>query len=355
MKAVHTLIASALLAPTVFAAAPALAQDVKYETVTKVDLPGAMGTAMRLAARLGGGSTETVETTFIKGKRMRTDADKSSTIMDVDAMRMVSIDHDAKTYSVFTFDEMIARAREAGDALKTETERRDVSGNPNAEAQLKFRFAVEDARQRERIAGYNASRFFLTMQAEGEYVPEGAAQREKGGTLVVLTEMWASTDIPAYTVQRAFGEQMASEYTQATASIMQGIAAAFAEDPQIQVAFEQSTREAGKIEGMPVRSIVRFITVAPDKQFDRQAAVELKPAGPSVAAQAARAGLRGIAGRAAGAAGRQQEERAQQEQPAEEMSQVTFLTVTTEIRNVSTSRLDASLFEPPAGYREVKL
>jgi hypothetical protein len=338
---------------TLSTTAPAAAQDVQYENVTKLDFPGAMGTAMRLAARMGGGSLETVEKVSIKGNRMRTDIEKQSSILDLDARRMISIDHDARTYMVMTFDEMVARAQEAGAAMQNEQQRRQVSNNPQAEGQVTFRFAVEDARERERIAGYSADRFFLTMEAEGEHVPENAqagAEREKTGTLVVLTEMWASKEVPVFGARSSFDQVSAQEYAGASAAIMQAMAAAYADNPQLQVAFEQSTREAAKIEGMPVRTIVRFVSVAPEKTFDRQLAVDPKPQGPGVGAQAARAGLGRLARAATGARPQEQEQQAAQQ----ELTQATFMTVTSEIRNIATRSLDARLFEPPAGYREVR-
>jgi hypothetical protein len=350
MRVFHPIIAAAALVPALAMAAPAAAQDVQYETVTKIDFPGALGTAMRLAARLGGGSMETVETTYIKGKRMRSDADKASTITDLENGRVISVDHEARTYWVMTFGEMMQMARQTGEELKAAGEQRTVSGEQTADTQLRFSFSVEDAKERDRIAGYNAQRFFLTMQAEGEYVPEGATEREQGGTLVVLTDLWSSKDMPAFGATQAFGEATAQEYAAATGSLMEGITAAFAGDPQLRVAFEKSAEEASKIDGMAVRTTVRFVTVAPGKQFDRALAIEgRKDAGPSVGQQVVRGGLGRLAARAAG----QQQQQAEAPQQ-EELTQATIMTVTTEVRNVSTRSLDGKLFEPPAGYREVK-
>jgi hypothetical protein len=355
VRILHLIAPVVIGLPLMSGGIPAAAQDVQYETMTKVEFPGAMGTAMRLAARLGGGSLETVETTYIKGNRMRTDAERSSTITDLDGRRMIVIDHEARTYSVLTFEQMLAAAQQAGEALTAEAEARHAERNPGAEGRLAFRFAVDDPRERDRIAGYQADRFFLTMEAEGEYVPEGAeagAEREQAGTLVVLTELWSSRETPAFRAQQAFEQQTAREYAASSAALAQGIAAAFASDPQLQVAFEQSTREAMKIEGMPVRTIVRFVSVAPGRQFDRQLAIAPRQEGPGVAGQAARAGLGRLARAAAGAAGRQQEET----RPAqEELTQATFMTVVSEIRNMSTRALDSKLFEPPEGYRQVDL
>jgi hypothetical protein len=342
MRSIRPTLAACVLVPAMMVASPAAAQDVQYETVTKIDLPGAAGTMLRLAARMGGGSTETIETTYIKGRMMRSDIDKQSTITDLENRRMIHLDHAAKTYSVWTFDQMIAQARAAGEAMKAD--QRTTSGSDQAETHVNFRFSVDDAKQREKIAGYDANRFFLTMEMEGEYVPEGETEREKGGTLVVLTEMWASTDVPVLQARENFDQTMAGEYAAASGQLMQGIAAAFADDPQLKVAFEASAKEIAKMDGMPVRTITRFVTVAPEHTFDRALAVDPKPQGAS-----GRGGLGRFAARAAGV-----NVSAPPQQEREAPTQVTFMTVTSEIRKLSTGRVDAKLFEIPSNYKEAK-
>jgi pyruvate/2-oxoglutarate dehydrogenase complex dihydrolipoamide acyltransferase (E2) component len=348
MRILRPVVAVCMLLPPLTLAAPVTGQDVQYETVTRVDLPGVAGTVIRVAARLSGGSMETVEMTYIKGNRMRSDVDRQSTITDLENRRMIHIDHAARTYTVFSFDEMMARLRDAGEAVTAD--QRQVAGRDEADTQLRFRFAVDDARQRERIAGYNADRFFLTMEMEGEFTPEGETRREKGGTLVVLTEMWSSRDVPVMSARQTFDQTTAREYAAASGKFMEGIAAAFADEPDLKVAFEASARELAKMEGIPVRTITRFVTVAPDHRFDRQLAVEPQQR-ENPAAQAARAGLGRLAARAQAAAGGQQQ---QQQREEAEPTQLTFMTVTSEIRNVITRTLDAKLFEIPADYREIK-
>jgi hypothetical protein len=328
--------------------APGQAQDVQYETVTKTELPGALGTAARVAARLGGGSMEVVERTSIKDKRMRVDSDGSSTIVDLEDGRMTFLDHNAKTYTSFTFAEMVQRAEAGIRQVSEAREERTVSGADDAAARMQFSYSVDDARQRERVAGYDAQRFFLTMQAETEYVPEDGTDFEEGGTLVVFTDLWSSKDVPVLAARSAFDESSAQEFAAAGAALTEGIAAAFADDPQLRVAFEQSAEELRKIEGMAVRTIMHFVVVAPGQRFDRTAITDPQP-GPGVARQAARAGLGRLAARAAGA--RQQEQPQQEAEP----TQAVMLTVTSEVRNISTASVDAKLFEVPDGYREVRV
>jgi hypothetical protein len=344
MRQVLTLAAAGAAFAAFFAPAPAAAQDVQYETVTKVELSGAAGTAMRIAARLGGGSTETVETTYIKGRKMRSDGDDFSTIIDLDAGRITLLDHGAKSYSSFTFEEMAQRAGEAAAAAQ---DRREVNGQ-GAEAEIEFRFSVDPANERQRVAGYDAERFFLTMEAEAEAAPEGQTEKEEAGTLVVLTDMWTSRDIPVLQARSAFEDPSARQVAEAGAAITEGFAAAFADDPRLKVAFEQSMSEARKIEGMAVRTVTSFVSVAPGVAFDRAQVIAPKAAGPSLAQQAGRAAVGGLMGRL----GR----RAAQAEPAAaaEPTQATILSVTSEIRNVKAGAVDASLFEVPAGYRQAE-
>jgi hypothetical protein len=320
---------------------PLAAQDVQYETVTSLELPGVLGTAMRVAARLGGGSTTTTETTYIKGGKMRTDSDDGSIIIDLENRRWTELDHGARTYRSMTFDEALAEARramrEAADGAAAE---RTDGGGDDIRGNVSFRLSVEDGAQRERIAGYQADRFYLVMEAEGEYVPEGETEMERGGTLVVLTDLWSSRDVPAHAALGRFQEVAAREYADASAALMEGLAAAFAEDPQLRVAFEQSIDQIRDMDGMPMRTTTTFVYVAPDHTFDRELALGERR-GPSAAQQAGRAALRGLAGRMAGRG---------QQQAEPERTQMTLMKVTSEIRDVQTRTLDPSLFEVPAGY-----
>lgn len=344
MRAFRYAVIAAVCGAALATPASARGQDVQYESVSRVDFAGAAGTAMRMAARLGGGSLETVETTFIKGRKMRTDSDAASTIVDLESGRVTLLDHDARSYTSFTFEEMMDRASEsAGNAG---ADGREMNERGDAAARMNFRFSVDDANERQRVAGYDAQRFFLTMEAEAEAVPEGQTQMEEAGTLVVLTDLWSAKDIPVLQARRVFDDASARQYADAGAALTEGFAAAFSDDPRMQVAFEQSMQEARKIDGMAVKSVTSFVTVAPGQAFNRALVTDPKPAGPSLAQQAGRAAIGGLMGRL----GRRAAETPAAAEP--EVTQATIFTVTSEVRNVSTPTLDPSLFEVPAGYTE---
>jgi hypothetical protein len=329
------LVFTVLMAPT-----PAATQDVQYETVTKVELPGALGTMMRAAARLGGGSTETVETTYIKGSRMRTDSQESSVIVDLEDGRVIFLDHGARTYQVMDLD---AAAAFAEQAAREAHEGQAVQDDGDAAGKISFRFAVDRPNERQQIAGYRAERFFITMEAEGEFVPEDGEEREEAGTLVVLTDLWASSDVPVAGARGEFDDVSAQQFAEAGSSLVETLAAAFADDPALRTAFEQSAAEASKIEGMAVRTVTTFVGVAPGHRFDRALVTEPRQE------SGARRALGRLGARAAAAAVGQAAPTGQSAEP----TQSVIMTLTSEVRNISTASLDASLFEIPDGYTQV--
>jgi len=347
MRSFH-ITAAALLLPALMHAGAVNAQDVQYETVTKLDMPGALGTMMRAAAKLGGGSTEDVQKTYVKGRKMRTDSDNSSTIVDLDGKRIISLDHEAKTYTTMTFEQMAAQMQQAAANLRNE--RANVSTeNSQAgqqQADLKFKFSTDAPGEHQKVSGYDAERFFLTMEMEGDYTPEGATEREKG-TLVLFTDMWASKDVPIMQAMSAFREASAEEWANTGSAATKAIAMSFANNPNAEMAFEQSAKEAEKIQGMPLRSIVYFVGVAPDQKFDRELALGDKSKSDDKA-ESKGGGLLGGLARLA-----RQQEAKPTDTDAEQPTQGTILSVTTETRNISTKPVDPGLFEIPAGYAEV--
>jgi hypothetical protein len=345
----------ALLVPALFLIAPApsaVAQDVQYETVTRMSVPGAAGTALRMAARLSGAPLETVEKTFISGNRMRTDVDGSSTIIDLDAATITFLDHQQRTFTTVSFEQMTAAAMVAAQEVEAAAmearEGRQEAGPDQADVRLTFRLNVDTPGERDRLNGYTAERVFVTMEAEGEAPVEEGGAPEGAGTFVVLSDLWVSTEVPAYTAQQAFGEASAHVHAAAASSLADALTAALAEDPQMKVAFEQAAAEADRLDGMPLRSTMTFVAVPVGMTFDREAAINPE-AGTGVAAAVGRAALGGLRQRAAAAVGRQAEQRAEQPDDAR---QRTLFTVTSEVRSMSTSPLPAATFAIPSGYSE---
>jgi hypothetical protein len=90
--------------------------------------------------------------------------------------------------------------------------------------------------------------------------------------------------------------------------------------------------------------VTNLVGVAPGHRFDRARITEPQE----------RAGARGALGRLGARAAAAAVGQAAPDRDAPEPTQSVILTVTSEVRNVSTRTLDPSLFEVPGDYREAR-
>jgi hypothetical protein len=335
-----------------FAVSAANAQDVQYSTVTKVDLGGALNAMARLA-----GVSETKETSYIKGKKFRTDGEKSSVIFDLDNSRYILLDHDAKTYMSVALADMAAVATSAMRGMKADASKDQLKGTAVDSAGNKADFIVdlkvEPTKERRSINGNDAERVLVTMETNVHVTPQGQTASEEAGTLVVLMDSWNANTGPAADVIRAFEQTASKEVAAAAFGRRSNMGAALGANPQMADAMKKAQEEAQKVDGIEVLSTTHLVIVAPGKKFDRNLA--LKGAGgvpgETGAPEKKRGGLRGMIGKAIESSRQPQQE---EQKAAEDQTQGTLAKVTTELREVKTTSLPASLFEIPAGYREVK-
>lgn len=108
------------------AASAAAAQDVQYSTITKVDLGGGMNAIMRMA-----GASEVRETAYIKGKKLRSDGEKQSTIFDLDNSRYIILNHSEKTYMSVPLADMARAATSAVRGVRADRARTSSRARPS--------------------------------------------------------------------------------------------------------------------------------------------------------------------------------------------------------------------------------
>ena len=112
--------------------------------------------------------------------------------------------------------------------------------------------------------------------------------------------------------------------------------------------FAALARERQKIQGAALRSTTFVAFVPANMTFDRQLALNDVASTPAAAeGEKKGGGVRGMMGRLQKMA---DEASKKEDRPA---SQMTMMTVKSEVGEISRSRVDAALFSPPAGYREV--
>ena len=341
-----TLVLTALVAPPAV-----IAQDVQYSTVTKVDLGGAMNAMMRLA-----GGTEFKETAYIKGKKLRSDSDKQSIIFDLDNSRYIMLNHEAKTYTSVPIADMAAVATSAVRGMRADASKDQLKGSAVDSAGNKADFIVDlkvdPTKERRSINGNDAERVLVTMETNVHVTPQGQSQSEEAGTLVILMDTWNANSGPASDAVRAWETAASKEIAAAAFGSRANLGPAFSATPGMADAMKTALEEAQKVDGIAVLSTTHLVIVAPQQKFDRALALKDERGGGDAPQEQRRGGLRGMIGKAVES---QRAQPKQKEQSAEQVSQGTLAKVRTEIRDVRTTSLPASMFEIPAGYREVKV
>ncbi len=329
-------------------ASAAFAQDVQYTTITKVDLGGGMNAIMRMA-----GGSETRETTYIKGKKLRSDGEKQSTIFDVDNSRYIFINHSEKTYTSVPIADMTRVATSGMRAVRNESTRDQIKGTAVDSAGNKADFVVdvkvEPTNERQTVNGHDAQRVFITMDTDVRVTPQGESQSQAAGKLVILMDTWNANTGPASDAVRAWEQAASKEVAAAALGSRANMGPAMAANPRMGEAMKKAAEEAQKIEGIAVKSTMHLVIVAPEQKFDRALALNEAGGGGGGSAEKSR-GLRGMIGKAL-------EQKRPKEEPkaAEQQTQGTLAKVVTEIRDVRSTSVPASMFELPAGYREVPL
>lgn len=362
---------SALLVPilTVGLAGLASAQGVQYTTVTQVSLPGALGSMMQFAARMGGSNGKATETTYLTPTKRRTDNGAESEIMDLDGGRLINIDHRKKQYYVMTFEEMKkameAAAQQASAVVSQGGEgqtQASKSGEPQSQVHAQASFKVEPTGRHEKILGHDAAETYVTagldMEATQHNQQTGQDSTAKGN-LTMFNDMWMAKGLPIANIQKQFDRNMAeklgSTFTAAdVASIGHAMRQAYA-DPRVSAAMKQMAAEGKKLQGTPLRTVMYLVTVPDGQKFDPKLAMN---EGKSAKKPKKKSGGFGSFLKAAMKAEQQNQQQDQQSQKSQQAQQtpphqVTIVKSTTNMTEIKVGSIPASVFEPPAGYKKV--
>lgn len=336
----------------------AAGQDLAYTSVTRGEFAGALGTLMRLVP---GAQDPTRETTYMKGSLMRTDEGKTSTIMDLAEGRFTHLDHDAKAFYTFTFEELQAEMAAALEDIQAEQPREAPAQEP--EVTFDVRLSTERTGRRTTFDGYSAEQVLMIVEVVPRSTDPAAAQ-EDAGSMVLFNEVWLSNDFPGLAAIRDAQAKAAGEMLEGVqAGLASALQQAFAQDPRMQEAFEKSAQEMEELDGLAVKTISSFVLLSPRMELDRGAILAaadqplssgagevLAGAAAAGAQEAARSAVRGLT---RGVLGRRQEEPAAA-QPEARPSQSIVMRTTSVVEDVRTSPLSPDLFRPPADYVERK-
>jgi len=233
-----------------------IGEGLTIQSVVDTRFQGALGSIVGIAARMSGNDLrDLATTTYLQGHQLRTDNARSGTIFDLDAERVININHKRKTYSSMTFAEMnaaIERARASTEQARAQEEVKGSKGVPDAaenkdQLNLKYHVKVDRTGQHEKVAGYDAQRVFITVTLEANAAPEGQ-KAEQVGSMVFLLDQWISTEAPQGRAYAEFYRLYAQKLGREFRSQMQGLQAVFAADARIKQGFEAVAQEMRKVQ-----------------------------------------------------------------------------------------------------------
>ncbi|WP_373061072.1 hypothetical protein [Gemmatimonas sp.] len=351
----RTTIRRAVIAAAMAWPSALLAQDVTVESVVDTRFYGAIGKMVDIAARFGGAKVHDVPTTtMVSRHKMRTENANSATVIDVDDGQWMEVDHKRKSYTTMTFAEMAAAMDEATRSAKSSRDKSaaDNAKNPDAakgDVNVKYSVAVDRTGERQRIAGYDAERLFITITVEAEATPEGE-KTQQAGSLVMLLDQWMAKSAPQIAASEEFYKAFSAKSGQAFRTNAQSMQAAFQADPRLKTGMEAAAKELKKVSGVSLRSATYAVLLPIGMKFDRKLVLnDVAVATPAATDEKPKKGLRGMMGAMKAAA--EDAAKGSDNKEPEPMKQTTLLAVTDEVKSISTGAVAASMFAPPAGYK----
>jgi len=324
------------------AAVPAAGQDLTYTTTTKMEMSGALGRVLSVVGKM---DEPMVEKTYLQGPKMRKDQEESSTIIDWDAGAMTLLDHPRKTFMRVDFAQMMEQMAGAMGA-----ERPEGGEAPEMEVTI----SSDRTGRTETIAGYAAEQFIVVVEMKPKAPPaeEEAAQP----TTALVSDLWLSTEFPEYRLMQEMQGEAVQRFREGGAAqgMAQAMGALAATNPGMDEAWEKNLEAMKELQGSTLRTTTHFVSVPPGGTLDRDKVLEsaneaVSEGGGAAqgAANAARQALGGLAGRFG--RGRPQQ---QQEAAPPPAAQAVIMRFRSEISDVGTGAVDASLFQVPEGYIE---
>ncbi len=335
------------------------------------------GTAGRLLSGLPGGSGPTVETTFLKGNRIRHDQDDSeSSIVNSETGILTLLDHRARTFSETNLVEVAEAVEESAKALDGELGEVADAVAEGAEAaaqegeqqyreeggdQLVLEVFVESSRtgRTENISGYSAEQVITTLEIKGgDDRADWNAEDTKGG-LAIVTEVWLSTDFPEYQMmaqmQGAALQQIQDKRTDE--GLLGTLEHLLKYDPRVKFAFEKNKETLDAMDGVPLRTTMHFVNLPDEARLDldqvlaekdRSLMDDASDAVAESAKDAAKSAVGGVTGRLFG-----RKKKAEPKPEPEAPAQSVFFRIVSEISDVESASLPEDLFEVPPTYAPV--
>jgi hypothetical protein len=297
-----------------------------------------------------------VSSIYLKDNRLANVSAESIEIIDLDKETITQIDVQKKIYTVMTFDQIKqAMAKARAEMEKQQPAQPAAKPEPDAQnVKMSFDVKVRKTGATKQVSGLDSKEAILTMTMTAT-----DTQSQQSGNMAITNDMWMVPEIPGYDKVRDFYRRFALKMADATTiGLGYDFSKMLAQNPGAGQALGQMAGEMQKLDGVPVMQVMRMGTTLNGQPLPAasEAPTPAEPAGPTKG-EVAKAGLGSALSSRLGGFGfgkKKQDpppdQNAAQAQPTSAILMETQITTS----NFSSSPVDPSHFEVPAGYRLVQ-
>jgi hypothetical protein len=315
--------------------------DFSYRETSKIT-GGMVAGMMKIAGAFSKAAREPMDATVaVKGNKLVHRGSTHMSLIDLDAKTITTVDLQKKQYSVMTFEEMRQAMENMAKKMKQDSS-----------ADMKMRVSAEPTGKTKEISGYNAKEVLMKISMDIQ-----DQKSKQSGSMVVYTDLWIAENVAGYSEIAGFYKRMSEQLNWTPGGGM------FMQQPEIAKGMAEAFKEVSKMNGAPVFQKVSMGPegMAPPNADAPAPAAEQKQQQPKPNVGNAIGGALG--GRLGGLGGlgrkKQQDpppqEQSQQQPPPQQGSGATgsMIEMETTYSNFAPTA-DASLFDIPAGFKQVE-
>jgi hypothetical protein len=241
--------------------------DVSYQETTQYTGGSMMG-MLKMAGAFSSQAKQltspVTSTVMIHGGRMVHSNPHSTEIIDLDQQTITMIDHDKRTYSTVTFQEIQDQMAKAAAKSK------GAQPTSSDASQMSFNAHISSNGATRQIDGQTAKEALLTVTM----VANSADNSAKSG-MAATSEMWLVREEPGMAEMRSFNTRMAKELSIDMAS--SGMSSMLAAEPGGAQALAELKKEAAKMTGLPVLQVTRVGVTADGQPLPPPSVAALPP------------------------------------------------------------------------------
>jgi hypothetical protein len=252
--------------------------DVSYQETTQYtggSLMGMLKMAGAFSSQAKQVAAPVTSTVMIHGGRMLRSNPHTTEIIDLDAQMITFIDHDKRTYSLVTFQDIKDQMAKA--AAKSKGAQPASSDG----SQMSFTAHISSNGATREINGQTANEALLSVTM----VANSSDNSNTKAGMAATSEMWLVQDEPGLAEMRRFSQRLAKEMsfdTQASA-----INSLLAAQPGGAQALAEIKKESAKMSGLPVLQVTRVGVTADGQPLPPPSVAALPPSqnqGPTTGA-----------------------------------------------------------------------